>query len=435
MIEQCKSVASTLGANERIKNLDPLEVANNLDKSRYAMKQYAVEAERWKAPKNVDPLKAEYSKLLQAFDNCIFLAKDVLECAKEAKLDQQGAAIGAKKNWHNQRDKIVSFVQKEGAGICDALARVIADALYSLAVSPETVGLQPVLHDLELVLGPLATVATFARVCVLTQPPDGASQEERDTKTYLHRALADFAKGHLVSIKAKAKICEDDMAATKGPQSMCTMDVAGHDLGWNDTAHVDWFTPIGVVKHLIFRKLCMFFDYSIASFPFRLHPMIITMYSGRAVVACVPETDAVRNNSDFPGWLARLHCNAFAKNEACILEEGDSIWLPLGTVGLIVGIPTGVDWTAETPKLAPRGKPKPKSKKLATAKPMPNTDEAIVYGIHLYYSTAAASAPLDVRLAIRANWVLGAPTMSKAVSANQNVVKWKKCLGDDESEA
>ena len=371
LIELCQQLATTLASNERIKNLLPNEVATNLQKTKQAMQDFAKESSRWKAPKDLDPLKKEFKKLVQDFDHAAFVAKDLLECGKEAKETDKLEASSAKKNWNNQRDKIATFSQTEGFGISDALARAFGDLLYALAVKPESVGLPPISPgDLELALTPLSDPSVFDSVKLLSPAPSGATQEVIDCKTYLHTALVAFRDLHKDAIKQKIKICEDDMKATKGPQSMCTMDVSTNPLKWNEDGGTQFFSQPGVVKHLVWRKLCMFFDGAITANAFRLHPQLITMYSGRAVVIVVSKEDAIANNADFAKWLSTLPVNGMQKYDMALLEEGCSVWVPLGFACVVIGVPTVVDWTAEIPVLAKRGKPKDKkdSKKRATCR-------------------------------------------------------------------
>ena len=332
-------------------------------------------------------------------------------------MNQRDAKAGLKKNWHEQKTKIINWLRGGVFGVPKLLCKIYGEIIYCDAVDPTTVG--------------LARVWTIDK---FMHTQDGTRDEELDGPKLLALpakkadeaapvapdpligALRDHVETNMDSFLNRKKVQTKSLITQERPAILGTMPTRfpfGDGAGpaplsfFKDTINV----PDVVATHRILSQ-----DLRTVSNPLFGHEMIFTVFVGKVIVV-VMNADMFLAHPDLIAWFKTAEPKDFYGCAGTVLVSGQALYLPAGTVPLWVGLPADVDLSAERPSLAPRGKPAQAAVKDKAKKPPP--DETVTVGISLLYDKVGiAKKPVDLRTRLYVNYM-----SSKIYPANVSSAK------------
>jgi len=134
-------------------------------------------------------------------------------------------------------------------------------------------------------------------------------------------------------------------------------------------------------------------------------------------VICL-EGAQIIGKTDLEEWLKKLPSTALAKSPAFVLHEKDSLWVPFGTMPLLVGVPSHRFDAKDVVVPHASGKPP------VTAP----VGDAVQFAFTLHYDPNVASTDAQLRLYTAAQLIQAAPKIFKGIKSHPDFQSWEAGL-------
>ena len=191
--------------------------------------------------------------------------------------------------------------------------------------------------------------------------------------------------------------------------SLGSIDVGATVFEWGPQDMVFFADIVNLSKEIIFTSRSMFMDLGRTGWVFRGLGCFLRLYQGKVGVLLLPKETIVKH-TDLNAYIRHADGGFLLKtHQITILEEGDSLWLPVGSCPALVGLPKDKDFTEVIPKLASRGR---RASKLEEHPPY-------CMGISLCLRQSGAAISGDTRRATAAIYNLHIPMMPKCIKTDK----------------
>ena len=355
---------------------------------------FSKESSKWKAPfdttaaaQRLNELCRSMKAAIQALDRC----RDCVQLmARTGRKDIQAA----KKRWHENKAKVLKWLQASGVNIAPILCKVFAEIIYAVAAPPSECGI-----TVTFVIDQLEIIDGDTRESVFSTPllvPAPTAADGTATLTYAsvwQRAIKQFADDTTADFAARRDSQVAKLIAKNGPAMIGTVESKDHEFkpnGITDTGAdgPHWFeVPTTPVPDVCITKRCLLLDNAASRDPFRCNACWIRVFHGRIVALILPPT-LYLEHQDLNPWLKGGSLTDLETCKGCIVNQGDALFVPRGYVCLWIGLPNEKELSSAKPKLAIRGKPKAKAQPAAKQKGKASKepvfhDEMVTVGITL----------------------------------------------------
>ena len=421
--------SETVGHMQKIKNLQIGPIQGELQKARDALTSFRQGIGEWAFPCDFQSLKLEFILLVSSYQKCIDRFVRIKESVVRATKEYKQKGVDMKSQWRNKRDKYRYYY--ESKDVPPALAKLVADILYSVAADPYEVGISLDLYS------PICAVDLEAQPADLSKPfmiPVQSDEHPVGEEKWLSRVWQNVYKSHLVAARQKASECLGVMTAP-GNKSNCAIGTIpgliepnlspGGDAedGVAVGKHV-WPSVVKGLRHAIWCSHPDVFEPSLESWPFRCLDCYLTVYSGRCVIVLVDATNSCRIGEPAQ-WLAKADVKALDGYPAWLCIAGSTIHCPVGSVPLIVGISEDIDIT-DVKVTLPKVQDAKKGKKAKEGK----SEEYYALGVMPCFDGGWLKKQMStpVRNNTMQAWVRAQTWIPPSWKSNEAVKQWKKSM-------
>ena len=311
------------------------------------------------------------------------------------------------------RDKFRGSFEEKDAAVLSCIAMVAGDLIYAWTREPDEITYSVPGNIHELKAESLLQDNIFEHPLFL--------RPLRDTKdvdvTYFHHECARVITSYQAAVDAKAEECGAAMKRAKQFTSKGCIDTE-QPLVYNDpnTLERDWlFDTPDDVKLMIDVQAERHVDTTLTAYPWRMHAGFHHVFAGRCVMTIVPQQTLL----DFPNveaWLADAPSTAARKFSSFFVYPGCSVWVPYGSMPVILGVPQAMMPEKES------------SDRVQVPKFDEIENENIVVGISLCYNTKVLAGKDDVNSAVKCLWVQACPHLYRNIKLNPKIQAWVNAL-------
>ena len=317
------------------------------------------ETRKWDVPFDWKTEQMTFDKHLKDWSKAIKGIQNLQDNIHRIYRDTKAATAALKKKWHEQKAKVVKWVDKSTTNAVDVLSSMYGELLYQRAYPPEEIGIESPwvcrASSEDLLKG---DAATFKEEPIIFVPIDsGAGTVEH--ATHLDQSYYDFMKRIIPNVRERIESATQALSKPKVKQGMVlgTLVIQGGHFPWNGKTEedCDFFRPLDGLPTFVLTKRCMFQDLSTLPNCFRGLSMMMTSCSGDVCVFFITPTQFAEH-PDIKSWLTKCESKEVAKNPAAVLHEGESCFVPSGWIPLWLPLPDDVDLMQKRPSLAARGR-------------------------------------------------------------------------------
>ena len=242
------------------------------------------------------------------------------------------------KGWRKERDVVSKGLR--ACGLPAALAKASADQIYATATADSKEAVEQCRHIVQ--LPAQLTKADFSKPVFFLKSCESS---------HVHRALNKRFNGYKDVIVKEAEPTITGMIATKSPAHHMTTDGIPAGFDWNDCGEVtnEWCSPIGGVKPVLHIIRNVTLDGRLSSNPWTGQRQVFQCMQGHLSVTVANGVELAKHGC-ITTFLKTAHYDFFKNDLTFNLEPGDSLYLPLGTKALTIGVPTTAEKIADLSK-------------------------------------------------------------------------------------
>ena len=366
-----------------------------------ALEAFQASSKHWKAPHVYGDSLAKLRQLTKDWREGIRLVENARDCIHKLGVQGEKAVADQKKNWHEQKQPIIVWLENNTTGLPPVLSKVYGEIIYAAAVPPEPIGV-PNLWT----VAPLLDVAQASgREDVFGDPPRPVlvlRPEVEESGTFVYKnVFQEGIHGHyqklVTDMEGRRDVQTKKLLEENKPTIYGTVSTENKAFPYNGSgSNVPHLFNVTTCTEFMMcvTKRVMFSDLRLISNPIRAHPMWLTCYVGKMVVVLVPP-HLFLQHMDLVAWLKGCETKHLGELAGAMLSTAQAIYIPEGWVPLWMGLPSDVDLSNSRPSLAARGKPAQKKEKQALY------EETCCAGFALAYETGrlpSVSEDLKTRL-------------------------------------
>jgi hypothetical protein len=350
-----------LGEMPRIKSLGLPGIRNKLIAAEGSLKDYCSTLDTLEFPVDFAVERQRFLNLVAKFEEAWQLCQRVKNSLLQTAQDCAQTDMKLKQDWRNIRDKYRKYFVEKGT-VPAAIAKNIADALFSKARLPASVGLKQEYQRPVCTLSETSGRKSLLEPFMLEPYVDDGSGNTCGA-LYFRKLFTDFHKDNAASVKAKNAECDAAMRLPTSTLQCIFGSIAPKPLELNppwakggDGHEEVWFQHVPDLRHLIYTYVADNCDATLEAWPWRHTALFLTQHIGRSVVVLLDAEQASKIQTTHD-WLHKLKSDELAKNYTWLLEEGSTLWCPFGTIPVVVGINSKMDILDEAgPNIKPRKK-------------------------------------------------------------------------------
>lgn len=391
-----RSSLAKFGDMPKVAALRLQPVIDSLESAKKALNDWHKTVESWQFPCDFEQERT------QLFQHVAVWRKNATEAerhvaALQGLLQEHKAQTSRNADaWRKGRDRIRKWLEEDGVLPC--IARVAGDLLQSKYKDPASVGVT--LH-----YQPLPEIQefgkdTFTKPLLLVEPA-----EVNDTNQWfsnlVQQVKAFFGANKTTAVSKMAESVKV-MYRDRRNSAIATMDNA-QKLDFKEPGTDEDVFDHPTLRTIVFSSFDLICDVTLSANPFRGVPLFLTQYVGSSLLILLPD-EVVSKNLNLHDYLAALDPAGLNKLIALVLEEGQTIWVPLGWYAVTLSLKPGIDWKAKDVKLPPR-----KSKAGAVQR------HNCAVGFYCIYDKALVGmASMEARLTLVTNSTQGMVSLPKS---------------------
>ena len=241
----------------------------------------------------------------------------------------------AKIESRKQRDRARSWLTSKA--VCDAVAKSSGDINRSLHTTP---------HSVDIQLAP----ASFTSPCPLTAFDEPLicvkpSSVEANSRDAWQTMLAAHYTENKDNVIGKKKDLTDFMKKNKLQGAMATISPV-HALDFPLERVQEDPQCLAGLKMIVWCKETFTYSVTVEMLKYRTSPMFITQYSMHSIIILL-DPPTVDEHSDLQQWILSLDAEGLYRFPTIFLEEGSSLYVPMGWVPIVLSVPQCVDYSVE----------------------------------------------------------------------------------------
>ena len=188
---------------------------------------------------------------------------------------------------------------------------------------------------------------------------------------------------------------------------------------WNPEKDETIFTCSGKFRTPLHIQLCHKFNVDQEAWPWKGIPMFLRMIEGSASIQVLGAHELEQAGSDVMPWLKERATADLAAVPTCKLEAGESIWLPYGSLPLIIGLD-------ETENGLAKGVDRKSKSKPLDSKNLPYISYALVPA----FDTSLTLDSAKLKGIVRASLALSSAWLPASIKSSEDFKAWQKSLED-----
>ena len=298
------------------------------------MKQWVDGIETWTYPVTFSEHKTVFNGLwdtyLQAVRNIRRHDRALEKVSFAAKASKQEGA----RKFRTNRDRVRDYYV--GKEVPEAIASVVGNRLYSRIVRPESRGITSV-KFVNVVEDLPNNSAPESRQQPILFQYDAAVLDE--TLSDWARQCAEMYRDNKNAVVPKMREASQQMAAANPTRASA---VSALDVVTNFEFNVQWskedpwfiYTATRQAIWTSWTEQCVTDP---TNWPFRFMPGLLTQYVGQSVVVIIDSATMLENGGEATVFINGIQGDILSKFPTTVLTEGSSLWLPFGSMPIIVG--------------------------------------------------------------------------------------------------
>ena len=313
-------------------------ISESIEKSKTAYNQLTIfkdEVDKWVPVLDYQSHRARTRELITVYEDALADVHSYKTIMEETNRDIVKDMASQKRHSRLERDKYVAAFKEKGSACAPCVAKVCGDMLYYLAAEaqlPKDAPRGSSLAGAELGSANVSG-ASFGHPCLL--------KAGLETGSHWHSEC----DKRVAKITAAAEAKYDEALKEFGTNetrfvvwhSLATTDP---DFNWNAPAPPGIFECLAGVRIPLGSARCGHCRAELAEFPYKTVGHFYHQISGRAIII-VLRPQQLQDHPNIGAWLAALPSTALSKLSAFYVDTRDSVWVPFGSMPLIIGVPAG----------------------------------------------------------------------------------------------
>ena len=360
-----------------------------------ALTKYNSDMQGWGIEVDFEEQRAEYNKLVEAFTKS---TRNLCRHEKAVRLvlDQLKAAkVEACRVWRSSRDRIRAFL--ESKGVTPAVAKVIADVLYSKACEPTQFGIAAPRPD---TLSPVLQGCTKGVFAGGFKIPFDSSVPE-DQLCWMRKQCATlYLENQEVAVSRMREGVQSMTHPPPGvqPSNSCigALDTKS-TFNWNPDCLPEgekWFPgpkDLSKLRQALWISWTDNQDVSLQGWTFRHLPVLLTQYVGQSNILLIDSVTASQHGPELTQWLATVDPTTLAGYPLFTFKKGPRLFCPLGSQPVIVCERAALQALTEKVDLKERVAPGATQHHPSCVGVLPLLSLGILEGVELELKTVVAS--------------------------------------------
>jgi len=329
-----------VGTVPKIRGLKLADLKSKHLAAQQAITTYVGTLDDLEFPLEFDEHRDKFVKLAGAYSSAwkaiLRVKASVSETASESSQNESKQKI----DWRSCREKYRGYFIKRG--VPPAMAKVMADLLYSIGKPPKDVGINIEYQS------PLCSIQDGSDAAAMRQPfmVKFSSNEDHTQKGHFENILGQLYLENKTAAVNNMRECLQIMRAPTASMN-CTFgsiaNTSALELNPAWLKNETWFDPVTGLRQAVWASNTECCDISVEAWPWTGPPCVLTMYVGRAVVTVVPSEVVAGLGLEPQEWLDGLSSEAMRDYYSFFVEEGSSVWIPMCMVPVICGIGPLID--------------------------------------------------------------------------------------------
>jgi len=338
-----KEAIAQFGSDTTIQKLNLDKILVKINATKTALQDFAKRVKDWDFPPDWPSEKATYNKLLGQFSSACTDALRHKQAIANTRKESDKAGERAKIFWRGCRTRIRKHLEGGHRKVPGCVAKVFADMVYSSISPPGALMMDLGYNSPQCEVFPDTVSDVFKKPWLVKY----CAEKTEDEMNYYEKALGDFFKEHKRLVGPKKYDAQKVMCHPKSAMqsTVCCIDIEdSKKLAFNAPWMTDkWFSNVEGLRCAIWVCFTECLNVSHQGWPFGGVPSFGTLFAGRAVCIML-DNEAVQENTNLMKWLPTLSSTELGKYPAWLMEEGDSVWIPCGSVPIFIGLSIDQKW-------------------------------------------------------------------------------------------
>ena len=375
------------------------------------------EVDDWKPIVDWSSFKARLEKAVAEYNEACADAQDTMGILMKVKLAKGADTQAMARKKRLAREEFVSLFSELDSVCPDCVSKVAGDLMFSRDGTERFDGTS-CRYNLAILDADSQLDNSCWKQPTLTKFEDDVPLEKR---THWHTQCAQRLKTHLDAMTKKADEAVTGMVANQWPGAAGSVE-ASSPFVFNDTAETRknlFDSPPDALRIPVVAQKCVHCCPSNRVLPYRMHSMYLHVLRGTTAIVVLDPSQVCDHPMIFP-WLKGLGDKALQKNPSFVATTGDTIWIPLGHVPLVIGCPTA----ALSEKALTEYKEKKKQMQSS-----PIDSETVAFAMTLVYDKQHFKADSSVRACIAATYTAANNYIFRGIKEHDFFKEWLKTNG------
>jgi len=317
--------------HEKLSRLPLQSDHDKLAREQDELAEYIKNIGSWQFPINFASERKVFFSKVAAFETSasnVLRHKGALEKSFNSEKQAKASLVSF---WRSNRDRVRTYL--ENKGLSPAIAKLVADMVYKIISPPEKVGININIETTNVDLSGTLVEGTWMQPIYLKH--DAAKIE--DSMGFYELQLNRLYLECKASAVTKMGECVQTMRAAIPPrgQAVGAIDIT-NQFSWRPEGRtIDTFMA-ALVRLAIWASWTEQLDLSIEGWPFRALAGWLCCFVGQFVIAVVDCSTALAHGGDLQQFVSSMEVNELNSYPTFLLKEGDSLWMPLGAIPIIV---------------------------------------------------------------------------------------------------
>jgi len=397
---------------EEAQTIEIEEAIAMLASSKLELESKSVASKKWKGPFEWNVEVVSLQQLIANSTAALRKAYVVRDCIHNLECGVKSATAKVKTDWHLEKAKIAAYFESNCIGLPSALAKAYAEMVYAFICPPEPLGIPRVFDVAALNFTGSEGHELFEQPKLCSRPAQQANGSSEFANRWSSGVSTRLAKIHdHVVARRQQQITK---ITSKVPSVMGTLEL-DEKMHWNGVGveEVKILEPAVDLPTIILTRRVMTIDLHLVSNSIRGHPMHFYCHTGRLAVLILSQ-EAFLTNDNLIAWMKSLDVKALLELDGTLMEPGDGLFLPAGTVPIWMGLASTLDIAGPKVQLAPRGKRAQIGGGKAREAELFDEYATVVIDL-MYEKNSSAALSTDLRLRLYSNYTGAKPSLRQSL--------------------